>query len=502
MSILEPDFDLSSIKKLSTEEKASLLRLLSIHSKRESARKCRDSFFEYASHMVPRYTDGYHIRKMAETFERVEKGETKRVIICMAPRHSKSMHASHLFPSWYMGRNPDKKIIQCSNTAELAVQFGRQVRDTIGSDEYREIFPDIELKQDSKAAGRWSTNKRGEYFAIGVQGTVSGKGADLLVVDDPHSEQEAAVGEWNPDVYDRVYEWYTSGPRQRLQPGAAILIVMTRWSMRDLVGQLLEKQMMGESLDEWEVIEFPAILESGQQMWPEFWSLKELEATRSSLPIHKWESQYQQNPIGAASAIVKRDWWRIWTEHEPPTCTSIIQSWDTAYAKGERANHSACTTWGVFNWEGKDNLILLDALKEQLEFPELKVRAKELYDQHEPDILIVEKKGSGGPLIYELRAMGLPVSEFTPTRGRDKITRVNSVAPLFEGGLVWAPDRRFAHEVIEEMHAFPAGKSDDLTDSTSQALIRFRQGGMISLDSDDRDDDDEDGEYFVDPYSG
>ena len=395
-----------------------------------------------------------------------------------------------MLPAWFLGKFPDKKIIQCSNTAELAVGFGRKVRNLVGSDVYHKIFPEVGLRADSKAAGRWDTNKGGTYFAIGVGGTVTGKGADLLIIDDPHSEQEAAIAASNPEVYDKVYEWYSSGPRQRLQPGGAIVVVMTRWSLKDLTGRILKSSIERDG-DEWEVINFPAILPSDKPLWPAFWPLTELLALKEELPVGKWNAQYQQSPTSEEGALVKRDWWQKWEGDRAPPCEFIIQSWDTAFTKNERSDYSACTTWGVFykDEDKKDpHIILLDAYKERLEFPELKEQALLMYREWEPDACIVEAKAAGSPLIFELRRMGIPVSEFTPTRGNDKIARLNSVTDLFASGKVWAPGTRWADEVIEQMASFPNSDHDDLVDSSTQALIRFRKGGFISLPSDEEDE--------------
>jgi predicted phage terminase large subunit-like protein len=447
-------------------------------------------FTKFAHEMWPGFIDGRHHKIMAQKFQEIAEGKCKRLIINMPPRHTKSEFASYLLPAWFLGKFPGKKIIQTSNTAELAVGFGRKVRNLVGSEQYAKIFPDVTLKSDSKAAGRWGTNHDGSYFAIGVGGTVTGKGADLLIIDDPHSEQEAAIASTNPEVYDKVYEWYSSGPRQRLQPGGAIVIIMTRWSKRDLVGKILKSSIERDG-EEWDVVEFPAILPSGNSLWPEFWPINELLALKNELPVSKWNAQYMQSPTSEEGAMVKREWWKLWEKEVPPKCEFIIQSWDTAFTKNERSDYSACTTWGVFYMnENPDDphIILLDAVKERLEFPELKAKALEMYNEWEPDACVIEAKAAGSPLIYELRKMGILVSEFTPTRGNDKIARMNSVTDLFSSGRVWAPSRRWAEEVIEEMAAFPNSEHDDLVDSSTQALIRFRKGGFISLPSDEPDE--------------
>ncbi len=481
---------LELIDQLPDGDRASLLEMALQYQDALKREQGQEKFLAFVKTMWPGFISGRHHAVMAKKFEEIASGKLKRLIINMPPRHTKSEFASFLLPAWFLGRFPDKKIIQTSHTAELAVGFGRKVRNLVDSEVYTKIFPNVALRQDSKAAGRWSTNANGEYFAIGIGGAVTGKGADLLIIDDPHSEQEAAIASSNPEVYDKVFEWYSSGPRQRLQPGGAIVVIMTRWSKRDLVGKILKSSIEREG-EEWDVIEFPAILPSGNSLWPEFWPIKELLALKQELPVSKWNAQYMQSPTSEEGAMVKREWWRIWDKEEPPKCDFVIQSWDTAFTKNERSDYSACTTWGVFylNENPEDpNIILLDAHKERLEFPELKAKALEMYKDWEPDAFVVEAKAAGSPLIFELRRMGIPVSEFTPTRGNDKIARMNSVTDLFSSGKVWAPSRRWADEVMEEMAAFPNSEHDDLVDSSTQALIRFRKGGFIQLPSDEADE--------------
>jgi len=482
---------LDQVGSLPYEEQEEILKLLQdleISTKRENSQK---AFLPFVKEMWPAFINGSHHKIMADAFQRVCNGELKRLIINMPPRHTKSEFASYLLPAWFLGRYQEKKVIQTAHTAELAVGFGRKVRNLVGDDDFKKVFKGVSLQADSKAAGRWNTNKGGEYFAIGVGGAVTGKGADLLIIDDPHSEQEAR----SPDasVFDPVYEWYTSGPRQRLQPGGAIVIVMTRWHQRDLTGQILKASQNRDGSDAWEIIQLPAILPSGNSLWPEFWKLDELEKLKAELPASKWSAQYQQDPTSEETAIIKREWWRPWDKKNPPQCEFIIQSWDTAFLKTERSDYSACTTWGVFYTENDDgtsgaNIILLDAFKDRMEFPELKMVAMKMYNQWEPDACIVEAKAAGTPLIFELRQMGLAIGEFTPSRGNDKIARVNAVSDLFASGVVWAPQKHWAEEVIEEFAAFPVGEHDDLVDSSTQALLRFRQGGFIRIESDEDDE--------------
>jgi predicted phage terminase large subunit-like protein len=470
------------INKLPAEARKEFLRYkIKLEEKRKES-AIKNDFMSFVKYVWPDFIEGSHHKIMSEKFNKVATGQLKRVIINMAPRHTKSEFSSYLLPSWMIGKNPKLKIIQATHTTELAVRFGRKAKHLIDSEEYQKIFP-TKLREDSKAAGRWETNEGGEYFAAGVGGSITGRGADLLIIDDPHSEQDAL----NVNALERTWEWYTSGPRQRLQPGGIIVVVMTRWNMKDLTGRLINAQKETKA-DQWEVIEFPAILPNNKPVWPEYWKLEELESVKASLAIGKWNAQYQQNPTAEEGSIIKREWWNLWEKDLPPLY-HVIQSYDTAFLKKETADYSAITTWGVFypTEDSGPNLILLDVVKDRFEFPELRRVALEQYNYWKPESVVVEGKASGMPLTFELRKQGIPVINYTPSRGNDKHARVNAVAPLFESGQIWATDDKFTEEVIEECAAFPYGDHDDLVDSMTQAVMRFRQGGFINH-PDDEDD--------------
>ena len=451
--------------------------------------KAQDYFMPFAHHVYENFIEGRHHRIIAEKLEKVARGELKRLIINMPPRHSKSEFASFLMPAWFLGRNPKLKIIQATHNTELAVRFGRKVRDLIDDPQYKDIFPDTNLKEDNKGAGKWQTSAGGEYFAAGVGAAVTGRGADLFVIDDPHSEQDAM----SEGAFDNAYEWYTSGPRQRLQPGGSIIIVMTRWGKKDLTGRLIAAQGSDIMSDQWEVVEFPAILPSDKPLWPEVWEKDALLGIKASLPVQKWNAQWQQTPTSSDSAIIKREWWQAWEKEEIPPVKYILQSYDTAFSKKESADYSAITTWGVFEPEegGPDNIVLMDAQRGRWNFPELKEKAFEEHEYWEPDMVLVEAKATGTPLIDELRLRGIPALGFSPGKGRDKVTRMHMVAPLFEAGVVWAPtEKKFAEEVIEEVVSFPNGDHDDFCDSMTLALMRFRRGGFISLNGEGEEEND------------
>lgn len=470
------------LSKLSAEEARDLLALLTRQHEINTREACQKDFLRFVREMWPGFIDGEHHKIMAEAFDDVVNGKLKRLIINMPPRHTKSEFASYFLPAYFFGRNPGKKVIMCSHTSELATGFGRKVRNLVDSDRYQNVFPNLKLQSDSKAAGRWNTNEGGEYFAIGVGGAVTGKGADLLLIDDPHSEQDAMSGQFSTEVYEKAWDWYVTGPRQRLQPNAAIVMVATRWSKIDLTGKMLEQAAKNNEIGRWRVIQFPALLPSGEPLWPAFWSKEELHKVRNDIPTGRWLAQYQQTPTSEEGAIIKREWWKPWKSSRAPECVSIVSSWDTAFSKKTSADFTACTTWGIFNHPdtGTQSILLLDAFRDRLEFPQLKTIAKKHWLDWKPDMMLVEGRASGKPLIYELRAMGIPVQETMSSAGEDKIVRANSVADFFSSGLVYAPETTWAQEVIEECAEFPNGKHDDYMDTVSQALLRIRRGGFIN----------------------
>jgi len=466
------------------ENETKMLRLKLRLAQLEKVEDCNNNFLDFVHAMWPEFIMGTHHGIIAKKLEQIASGEIKRLIINMPPRHTKSEFASFLFPAWMIGRNPAMKIIQATHTTELAVNFGRKTKNLLETDEYKDIFPGTSLSVDSKASGRWDTKRGGMYYAVGVGSNLAGRGGDLIIIDDPHSEQTAL----STNGFDLAWDWYTGGPRQRLQPGGAIVLVQTRWSEKDMTAQLIRAQSKDPLADQWEIVELPALMPSGEPCWPEFWSKHELEQVKASVPAYKWNAQYQQNPTAEELSILKREWWKKWTKKEVPNLKYVIQSYDTAFSKKETADYSAITTWGVFYPQeigGSPALILLDVKKGRWDFPELKVIAQEQYSFWEPETVIIEAKATGMPLTHELQKLGIPVVNFTPSKGNDKLSRVHSISPLFEAGMVWAPDEVWADEMIEECAAFPNGRYDDLVDSMTQALMRYRQGNFVQIPTDD-----------------
>jgi predicted phage terminase large subunit-like protein len=498
----------ANIGHFSPEEQKQIAIIIDELDRRRLARACQMDLLEFCKHMDPTYVVAPHHKKLAELLQQIAYGQKDRIAVSIPPRHGKSHLVSTLFPAWFLGKFPEKKVLMVSHTGDLAVDFGRKVRNIIADPRYTSIFPGITLAADSKSAGRWSTNKGGEYFATGVGAALAGRGADLLLVDDPHSEQDLLAG--NFEELEKTYQWFAFGARTRLMSGGRIAVIHTRWHQDDLIGHLIKDGANNPKADQYEVFEFPAVLTiktpiyntddekideevTEKALWPEKFDLEALERTRASMPAFQWNAQYMQNPTGEQGAIIQRDWWMPWKKDDPPECEYIIMALDAAAEKSNRADFTALLTFGVFSddrlTDGASHIILLNAINVRVEFPELKDLAIQEWKEWQPDSFIVEKKSSGTPLYQELRRLGIPVQEFTPNRGTgDKVARLNAVADILRSGMVWYPEgRRWAEDVIEQSVSFPYGSHDDMVDCLSMVLARYRQGGFVTLPSDYRD---------------
>ena len=447
------------LTKISALQKA--INRLSVLEKHDKVQK---SLLEYAKFQMPEYQTPAHIQLLAHKLEEVERGNIKRLAIFKPPRHGKSQLTSQFFPAWYLGRNPSKFVIATTYAQDLADDFGRSVRNQIQDEDYNRIFSDCTLSKDSSSVRRFHTTGSGVYYAVGAGGAITGRGAHLLLIDDPIKGREDADSD---AMRSNLIDWYRSTAYSRLMPGGSIILIQTRWHEDDLAGWILRET----SHEPWEVIELPAVLDEkaskilkrpkGQALWPEAYDKKRLEEIKKTAGSREWNSLYMQRPSAEEGNILKRYWWKEWTEDNPPECNYILQSWDTAYTVKSTSDYSAVTTWGIFEHNGIQNAILLSARRERWEFPELKSEAINLYNEFKPDVVLIEAKASGWSLIQELQRAGIPITPFNPKKA-DKKTRAHSVTPLFESGRVWYPSSKYwAEDVINQCAQFPSSNYDD-----------------------------------------
>lgn len=423
--------------------------------------------------------------------EAVEAGIDDRLAATMPPRHSKTWTAQ-AFISWCLGRHPDWQVIHATYAQEFADDLGRSVRNMLLDESYREVFPDTIIRDDSSAVRRFHTTAGGVYVAVGVGGPVTGRGAHLLVIDDPIKNREDADSE---AIRRQLWDWYTSVAYTRLMPGGRIAIIHTRWREDDLIGRVLKEH----AHEDWAELSYPAILPDGSALWPERYDEEALARIKRTLPSRDWQALYMQRPVADEGGILKRNWWKRWEEDKPPACDHILISMDTAFSEKDSADYSAITVWGYFKskltpddtkakQKVSDNIMLLDAWRDRVDYPDLRAKALAFIKKYKPDTMLIEKKASGQSLIQELRRQRVPVVAYQPDR--DKTARAYAVQSVLESGAVWAPMKPFADMVIDECAAFPTGANDDLVDTTTQALLRFRGSGVMRLETDPFDDDD------------
>jgi predicted phage terminase large subunit-like protein len=483
----------------------------------------REDLLAFCMLMNPNFVVAPHHRLMADELMAVERGENKRLMIFISPRSTKSLMSSVYYVAWCIGRHTQWETMAISYSGNLSTAHGREVRNLVMSEPYRALFPHVELRKDSRAADRWQTSAGGVFVAGGITSGIAGKGANLAVIDDPLSEQEA----FSKAARERVKTWYPGGLRTRLMPSGRIVIVSTRWHEDDLSGWLLSMQNQ-PGMDQWRVIEIPALLtedsvhnlsiarnelmtagwlppdapeiKEGESYWPPLqthldmtdppglrgWTTDELKTTQQNMPPYQWNALYMQRPTAEEGQIIRRKSWKNWEGIEPPKCHYILISMDTAYSKETHADYSAFIVWGVFtDQDGNANLIMLDADRGRWEYSDLRQRANDLYMQWRPDAMLIEKKASGQSLIQDLRLSGVPVIDYFPDKDRDKIARAHSVSPLFHAGRVHTPkNRTWAEMVIEECARFPNGPDDDWVDCVVQACIWLRSGTWIKHPND------------------
>jgi predicted phage terminase large subunit-like protein len=421
-----------------------------------------------------RFELAHHHRLIIDQLERIERGEIDRLILTMPPRHGKSLLASQLFPAWYLGRHPDRSIIAASYAAELATDFGRKVRNHVTEPLFSRIFPNARLAGDSAAAHRFSLLAGGAYYAVGAGGPITGRGAELLLIDDPIKSRVDA----NSEAHRRgLQSWFESVAYPRLMPGGAIVLIQTRWHMDDLAGWCLREQAQ----EGWVTLNLPAIAETeegwrreGEALWPAKFPLKRLMQIRQTIGGSEWAALYQGTPAAAEGALFRREWWKFYDASTlPARFEQIVLSLDTAFKSGSSNDYSVGLVLGV----GRTGYYVLDVWRGRVEFPELKRQAEMLTLKWNPDTVLIEDKASGQSLIQELQNSGrLPIRAIKVDA--DKVTRATACTPLVEAGKVLLPAAApWLADFVEEISAFPAAPHDDQVDAFSQALNYVRESG-------------------------
>jgi len=460
--------------------------------------------------VVPDFIMGSHVKLLAEKLQGVVDGNVKRLMVFLPPRSSKSVICSKLFPAWYMGNYPSHEIMSVSHSDQLSSDFGRSVRDLVNTSSFSRSFRGTALKADVKAAGKWKTNKGGSYYAAGVKSQIAGRGAHVAILDDVMSEEDS----YSAAGRRYIKEWYPAGLRTRVMPNGAIIIVNTRYHYDDLCGWLLQQEADNDMTNQWEVISIPAWLDrdaaelldlpEGSSYFPE-WKPDEVLAIdeqeiKASNGTRYWNALYMQDPTPDEGGIIKKDWFQLWPDDDPPYCEYVIQTYDTAFSTSKQADYTVIQTWGIFYYVNVDsggdeytvgNMILLGNFCERLEYPDLRRKAQELYERHKPDMCIIEKKASGQSLIQDLRRAGLPVLEYLPDR--DKVARVYAATPLMESGRVYVPENKeWASTLITESLQFPNAPHDDQVDAMTMAILYIKDSWNILHPEDPTYDEDED----------
>ena len=423
------------------------------------------------------FLSNWHIEVLAAKLEDVRLGRCKRLIINIPPRLLKSHAVSIAFVAWLLGHDPTKQILTVSYAQDLSDNFARKTRSLMTCPFYEALF-NARLLKGREAVSDYETTAGGYRFSTSVGGVLTGRGADIVVIDDPLKADDALS-----EIRRRsVHEWYDNTLRSRLnnQETGAIIIVMQRLHADDLVAHVQQHES-------WDVLSFPAIAErdetydlltpygrkqirrrSGEILQLSLLSPSTLESQRRAMTEYNFTAQYQQDPQPPSGIIVKREWLKFYEPSErPQKFERVVQAWDTANKDSELANFSVCTTWGL----NDRRMYLLDVFRRKLDFPALKRAVRELAKLHQPTVVLVEDKASGTSLIQELRAERFfPVQE-APAIDGDKVVRLHAQTAKIEGGFVLFPkEAHWLDAYLLELLTFPNSKHDDQVDSTVYAL--------------------------------
>lgn len=422
---------------------------------RRAARKSLIAFTEYTN---PEYEAVGHHKLIASELEAVERGEIDRLMIFMPPRHGKSELASRRFPSWYLGRNPNKQIIAASYNSDLASDFGREVRDIVKTPEYSRLF-DVRLAEDSRAVNRWHTSQKGVYIAAGVGTAITGRGANIALIDDPFKDRQEADSEVTRET---VWKWYTSTLRTRLMPGGAIILIQTRWHEDDLAGRLLK-----QNKDRWKVLELPAIenedTANESALWPEWYDLKTLREIKNDVGQRDWNALFQQRPTVEEGTYFKREWFQRFNLGEEPQ-TNNYQSSDYAVTD-QGGDYTEFGVWGVDSdndlwakdwWYGqKDASVWINAQLQQIK------ESNTLCSFGETGVI----RRAIEPFLKKRATQEKIFTRFEwITRTRDKASMARAFQGMASMGKVHIPNTEWGDRLINQLVAFPAGEYVDAVD--------------------------------------
>lgn len=456
-----------------TLEQAVALAAVKI-SRRDQYLPVRANLLAFTKRMFPAYETASHHERIADRLEAIARGDVQRLIITMPPRHGKSTLASEHFPSWFLGNNPDKRIIACSHTAVLAYAFSRRARNKLVDPHWP--FPNVKPAGDLRNVQSWDiADHRGGYVAAGVGGPITGYGADCLVIDDPVKSAADADSEV---ARESAWEWFTGTAATRLEPNGRIVVIGTRWHEDDLIGRLL-------NVGGWESLHLPAINADGHALWPERFDAAALASIKREIGSRNFNAQYQGDPVPAEGGTFKRHWWKRYRTL-PDRFAKVEVLLDSAFKEGASSDYSALAVWGD---DGSGSFYLLKVWRARVEFPELIRLAHDAHAwtrQAFPYLsipLVIEDKASGQSAIQVLSRPyhtgdgvlpALPVVAYPIPAGASKVARAEGVTPIVEGGRAFIPETAdWLDDWLTEHEKFPFGANDDQVDTTSMGLTRF-----------------------------
>ena len=473
----------------------------------------------------------WHIEYICEYLEAVSAREINRLVINIPPRCMKSLNVSVFWPTWTWTHTPGEQFLTLSNAEKLAMRDAVKSRRLIQSDWYQDRWGHVYgFAADQNAKGRYENDQGGHRIAFGFGASIIGEGGDTIIIDDPHDvdgaqsevERQNALTTFDEEVYGRLNDQVTG----------AIVIIMQRLHEKDLSGHVLQ------DADEWEHLCIPMEYEPqryvssiglddprtepGELMWEDRFPKKAVNRWKNRLAAYGASGQLQQRPTPGEGGILKRPHWRPWKNRKLPECDYIVQVYDTAFGEKEENDYSACTTWGMFQYddaskmvgEGRYNVILLDYWKDRVTFPALKTQVRRSSEEHDPDMILVEPKASGKSLVQEMSRVGLPMQEWTPTRSQgrggkevDKVARAHIASTVLAGGAVWYPtqddagnDLKWPLELIENCAAFPKAEHDDDVDTCVIAWLWLRYQWRVELEDDPEDEEPPDETPREPPY--